>query len=251
PGFSHQDREENIRRVAEVAKLFADSGVISLCSFVSPYGKDRERARQIHDAAGLVFLEIFVDTPLEECEKRDTKGLYKKARAGEIKGFTGIDDTYEAPRHADLVLKTVGRSVDECVWDVIDLLVQKEIVPGSIVQRVQELFVDPALLTTARAQADALPWVPLTRLDLQWVQVLSEGWAAPLKGFMREREYLQCLHFSTLRNGMVVNQSIPIVLPISTEDKERLKDATVIALRYEEKVVAVVRNPEFFEHRKE
>ena len=85
-GFAPEDREENIRRVSEVSKLFADSGVISLCSFVSPFRKDRDLARQIHEQAGLKFFEIFVNTPLEECEKRDVKGLYKKARAGIIKG---------------------------------------------------------------------------------------------------------------------------------------------------------------------
>ncbi|CAG0885127.1 unnamed protein product [Darwinula stevensoni] len=85
-GFSPEDREENIRRVAEVAKLFADSGVIALCSFVSPYAKDREKARKVQEDIGLPFFECFIDTPLEICEQRDTKGLYKKARAGEIKG---------------------------------------------------------------------------------------------------------------------------------------------------------------------
>merc|ERR1719228_1807411 len=90
-GFAPEDREENIRRVAEVGKLFADSGTVALCAFVSPYKKDRDLARRLHIEAGLPFLEIFVDTPIEECEKRDSKGLYKKARAGIIKGFTGID----------------------------------------------------------------------------------------------------------------------------------------------------------------
>ena len=93
-GFAQEDREENIRRVAEVGKLFADSGVIALCSFVSPFRKDRELARELHEKAGLKFFEIYVNTSLEECEKRDVKGLYKKARAGIIKGnifcFTNV-----------------------------------------------------------------------------------------------------------------------------------------------------------------
>lgn len=86
-GFSPEDREENIRRVAEVARLFADSGVVALCSFVSPFSVDRERARQIHKENDLPFFEVFVDTPINVCEERDVKGLYKKARAGIIKGI--------------------------------------------------------------------------------------------------------------------------------------------------------------------
>ena len=121
-GFSAEDRAENIRRIGEVAKLFADGGAIALTSFISPYRADRDQARQLHADAGLRFFEVFVDTPLEVCEQRDPKGLYKKARAGEIKGFTGIDDPYEAPEKAELVLNTDGKSVDDCVAEVIRFL---------------------------------------------------------------------------------------------------------------------------------
>jgi bifunctional enzyme CysN/CysC len=96
-GFSAEDRDENVRRVAHVARLFADAGIIALVPLVSPYRAARQLARDIHVAADLAFAEIFVDTPLEVCEARDPKGLYKKARAGEITGMTGIDDPYEAP----------------------------------------------------------------------------------------------------------------------------------------------------------
>jgi len=103
-GFSAADRTENIRRVGEVARLFADAGVVALVPVISPYRADRDRARSIHEAVGVPFVEVFVDTPLDVCEARDPKGLYAKARAGEIKGFTGIDDPYEAPVHPDLRL---------------------------------------------------------------------------------------------------------------------------------------------------
>ncbi|HEV3226951.1 MAG TPA: adenylyl-sulfate kinase [Acidimicrobiales bacterium] len=103
-GFSADDRSENIRRVGEVARLFADAGVIALVPVISPYRADRERARAAHEAAGLRFFEIFVDTPIDVCESRDPKGLYAKARAGELKGFTGIDDPYEAPIAPELRL---------------------------------------------------------------------------------------------------------------------------------------------------
>ena len=104
-GFSAADRDENVRRVAEVARLFADAGVVALVPLISPYRAARDRARQVHEVAGLPFLEVFVDTPIELCEQRDPKGLYAKARAGEIRGFTGIDDPYEAPLAPELVLR--------------------------------------------------------------------------------------------------------------------------------------------------
>ncbi|MFK7776059.1 MAG: adenylyl-sulfate kinase [Saprospiraceae bacterium] len=112
-GFSLEDREENIRRIAEVAKLFLNSGVITICSFVSPTIGIRKNARTIIGASD--FIEIFVNTPLEVCEKRDVKGLYKKARKGEIKGFTGIDAPYEAPPKPTLEILTNQQSIEESV----------------------------------------------------------------------------------------------------------------------------------------
>lgn len=114
-GFSAEDRAENIRRIGEVAKLFADSGSVALTSFISPYAADRDKARALHDKAGLKFIEVYVDAPIEVCEQRDPKGLYKKARAGELKGFTGIDDPYEAPKKPELVLKPATMSVEDSV----------------------------------------------------------------------------------------------------------------------------------------
>jgi bifunctional enzyme CysN/CysC len=121
-GFSAEDRAENVRRVGEVAKLLADAGVISVVSLVSPYRADRDAARASHTEAGLPFVEVFVDTPLEVCEARDVKGLYAKARAGEITGFTGIDDPYEAPLAANLVLRPADGDVSAQADLVIALL---------------------------------------------------------------------------------------------------------------------------------
>jgi bifunctional enzyme CysN/CysC len=104
-GFSAADRTENVRRVGHVARLLADAGVVALVPLISPYRADRDLVRALHTAAELPFFEVFVDTPLELCEQRDPKGLYKQARAGEITGFTGIDDPYEAPAAPDLVLR--------------------------------------------------------------------------------------------------------------------------------------------------
>jgi bifunctional enzyme CysN/CysC len=104
-GFSAEDRAENVRRVGHVAALLADAGVVVLVPLVSPYRADRDRVRALHTEAGLPFIEVFVDTPIELCEQRDPKGLYKRARAGELTGFTGIDDPYEAPVAPALVLR--------------------------------------------------------------------------------------------------------------------------------------------------
>lgn len=124
-GFSAQEREENIRRISEVAKLFADGGFILLTSFISPYRADRDRARAIHKEAGIPFVEIHVNTPIEVCEQRDPKGLYQKARAGEIKNFTGIDDPYEDPTAAEMTLNMAEISLDAGVEQVVQLLQQK------------------------------------------------------------------------------------------------------------------------------
>ncbi len=104
-GFSAADRQENVRRVGHVARLFADAGVVALVPLISPYRADRDLVRALHDAAGLRFVEVHVATPIELCEQRDPKGLYAKARAGEIAGFTGVDDPYEAPVDPELVLR--------------------------------------------------------------------------------------------------------------------------------------------------
>src|ERR671922_1788061 len=113
-GFSAADRTENVRRTAEVSALLADAGVLVLVALVSPYRADREAARAVHAARGLPFLEVHVATSLEECERRDPKGLYARARAGEITGLTGVDDPYEPPVAADVVVGT-GESLDEAV----------------------------------------------------------------------------------------------------------------------------------------
>ncbi|HLA85363.1 MAG TPA: adenylyl-sulfate kinase [Thermoguttaceae bacterium] len=119
-GFSAEDREENIRRIGCVAKLFCDAGMIAITAFISPYRADRDRARAMVPAGD--FVEIFVDAPLEVCEARDPKGLYKKARAGELKGFTGIDDPYEAPLSAELVLDAGTKTAEQLADEVIGYL---------------------------------------------------------------------------------------------------------------------------------
>ena len=116
-GFGEKDRIENIRRIAEVSKLMNDAGLIVLTAFISPYRKDRRKAKEI---IGDNFIEVYVATPLEECEKRDVKGLYKAAREGKIFDFTGISSPYEAPEYPDVVVGENGQSVEECVDAILE-----------------------------------------------------------------------------------------------------------------------------------
>ncbi len=133
-GFSAADREENIRRIGEVAKLFADCGALTLTSFISPYRKDRDQVRKIHEEAGLPFVEVFVEVPIDECEKRDPKGLYKKARAalaeGKPMGFTGVDDPYEAPLKPELTIANHRCTPQEAAQQVLAWLSSKGLLPG-------------------------------------------------------------------------------------------------------------------------
>jgi len=128
-GFSAEDREENIRRISEVAKLFADAGVITMTSFISPYRKDRDNARHLHEQAGLPFIEVYLATPIEVCEQRDPKGLYKKARAGEIRNFTGIDDPYEPPLRPELTFNAAKISPQQAAAQLIEYLIAHGILP--------------------------------------------------------------------------------------------------------------------------
>ena len=122
-GFSEADRNENIRRVSEVARLLVDAGLIVMVSFISPYRAQRDRARSLFEPGE--FLEIFVDTPLRECERRDPKGLYAKARRGELKNFTGIDSPYEPPATPEVHLQTTLQTPDECVDSIYQVLIRQ------------------------------------------------------------------------------------------------------------------------------
>ncbi|KAK6110478.1 adenylyl-sulfate kinase [Brugia pahangi] len=283
-GFSKEERRENIRRVAEVAKLFADMGTVVLASFISPYKCDRDDARSIHNQDNLTFFEVYVNTPLRICELRDPKNLYKKARCGELKGFTGIDSVYEAPEKPDLILESGIESEAESVRKVLDFLFQKNVLPVKAYQQIsrppiRELYIGEESKDKLLERMNSFPRVQLTKIDLEWLQVLAEGWASPLPGFMRERQYLQCLHHGLLLDlkkkcltpdvslpenteedslwplNEPLNQSIVIVLPIGDDTKVKLMDghsvSPEIALVYNNDVVAVVKDGEIFEHRKE
>src|SRR5215470_4361988 len=121
-GFSAADREENIRRIGEVAKLFADCGVLTMTSFISPYRADRDKVRALHVEGKLPFIEVHVNTPIATCEQRDPKGLYKKARAGQLKNFTGIDDPYEAPLKPELTIDATSTTPQQATVVLMDYL---------------------------------------------------------------------------------------------------------------------------------
>jgi adenylylsulfate kinase len=143
-GFSGEDRKENIRRIGEVAKLFGDAGTIALSSFISPYKADRDEVRALHEAANLQFVEVYVDCALSVAEERDPKGLYKKARAGEIKNFTGIDDPYEEPESPEIHLHTDAMTVEEEVAIIIDFLASNEVIQSQYYTRAGDSTDAPA-----------------------------------------------------------------------------------------------------------
>jgi bifunctional enzyme CysN/CysC len=130
-GFNPTDRAENVRRVAHVARLFADSGTIAIVGVISPYEVDRRLARSIHAEGGLEFVEVFVNTPLEECERRDPKGLYARARGGQLPGFTGVDAPYEAPRAPELELRPCDQSLEEMVERLLAALRERAVLPAA------------------------------------------------------------------------------------------------------------------------
>ena len=125
-GFSDEDRVENIRRISEVAKLFVDAGLIVSTAFISPFAADRAMAANKLENGE--FIEVFIDTPIAVCEQRDPKGLYKKARAGEIKDFTGIDSTYEAPVNPAIHIDTANKSIEQCAQQVVDYLITQGLI---------------------------------------------------------------------------------------------------------------------------
>ena len=124
-GFSPADRAENVRRTGEVARLLADAGLVAIASLVSPYAADRLRVRESHERDGLSFVEVFVNTPLEECERRDPKGLYAKARRGELPNFTGIDSPYEAPEQPELRVDTTTMTAEQAAEQIVTHLLAR------------------------------------------------------------------------------------------------------------------------------
>jgi len=285
-GFSASDRAESVRRASEVAQLFSEAGVVTVVSLISPYRKDRDIARAAHEKRGIPFLEVFLDVPLDVVKSRDPKGLYAKVAKGQIKGFTGIDSPYEAPLKPEITLKTHEFTIEKSVDILIDTLRKKgylsgapEAATGLAAPDGGELvncIVPTDQIPTKLAEAATLPSVPLTDLDVNWLQVIAEGWAAPLKGFMREGALVQTLHFNSMivdqdnftglggyattptnwmqdafpPDAMRVSSPMPIVLPITDFTRRMVGKAKAVTLMNSAgQPLAIMRSPEAYELR--
>lgn len=288
-GFSKADRAESVRRVGELACLFSDAGLVTIVSLVSPYREDRDAVRKRHEDQGIKFVEVFMDVPLTVVQERDPKGLYKKVAAGELKGFTGVDDPYEAPTHAEIVMKNHDMTVQESVDVIMRALVKQGVLVGGPTlpnglpypdgDEIVDLLVPRSQVAAKTAEAATLPKALLTDIDVNWLQTVAEGWAAPLKGFMREGTLLQTIHFNSIlvdpfnltgskaMNEMQTNfldfktvppkrvsMSVPIVLPITGFTKKAIershKDAVALVNKHGE-TLAILRRPEIYVNRKE
>jgi 3'-phosphoadenosine 5'-phosphosulfate synthase len=290
-GFSEADRAESVRRTGELATLFADAGVITLVGLISPYRADRDAVRQRHVEQGIPFYEVFLDVPVEELKKRDPKGQYARVESGELKHFTCIDDPYEEPLHPEIVLKTHQLALEESVEILFRTLERDGILmgppkvappglPNPDGDVLIDLHVPDNLKDSRRREAETLPKVLITDIDLNWLQTIGEGWAAPLTGFMREGVLLETLHFNSLlvdpfnltsnvnritsatnfdtfpdhQPPTRVSMSIPITLSCTSFTKTNIelsgKDAVAIVTQMGQ-TVAILRNPEIYSNRKE
>jgi 3'-phosphoadenosine 5'-phosphosulfate synthase len=294
-GFSPADRAESVRRVGEMACLFNAGGVITLVTLVSPYEADRNEARKRHEDQGLIFKEVFMDVPITVVQERDPKGLYAKVASGEIKSFTGMsaDAPYEPPPNPEINLPNYKMTVEESVEMLMSELRKAGVLSGGPTNPMglpmpsgydgyfleDELMAPVSKRASLLEEAKSLPKARLNDIDVNWLQVIGEGWASPLKGFMREGPLLQALHFNSLlidtwdnTNARNLNEkqtdwndyttrahervslSIPIVLPITGYTKQNIEASgkqSVALMDKDGRVLALLHNPEIYENRKE
>jgi sulfate adenylyltransferase len=232
-GFSAEDRKENIRRIGEVAKLFVDAGVIVLSSFISPYREDRDVVRKLHADAGMDFFEVFVDCPLDEAEKRDPKGLYRKARAGQIKNFTGIDDPYEAPLAAELTLRTDQLTLAGEVEVLLDALEARGILRPTLIAphgggELNPLYVyDEVRRAALEREAASLPALLLNSAAAANAVMLGAGYFSPLTGYMNRADALAVADRLHTTSGLFW----PVPIVNLARDVSAIAGAKRIALR--------------------
>jgi len=228
-GFSKEDRDENIRRITFVAELLSTNGVAAMCSFISPYRNARANAR----ARCRNFIEIYVECPMETLVERDPKGLYKKALAGEIKGFTGVDDPYEAPESPEITVHTGAETVEESTQKILRFLEETELVTVSGIRSAQAAA--PTDLVSRIAEhpenlpAPSGPAVVLSDALLCELDAIGCGLYSPLTGFMIETEYARVVDAMRLPDGTV--WAIPVVLPVPVESLETIEHGMVLPLR--------------------
>jgi len=289
--FSEDDRAESVRRTGEIATLFSDAGVVTLVGLISPYRADRDAVRKRHEDQGIPYYEIFLDVPVDELKKRDPKGQYARVASGELKHFTCIDDPYEEPLNPEIILKTHELTIEESAEKLFRMLERDGILEGAPKLTppglpnpdgdvVVDLHVPSHLKAERKKEAETLPKVLISDIDLNWLQVIGEGWASPLRGFMREGTLLETLHFNSIvvdpfdltgnagRHERTtdfsnfsdrqapnrVSMSVPITLSCTSFSKDAIEasDKNAIALVTQMgQTVAILRNPEVYGNRKE
>lgn len=289
--FSEADRAESVRRTGEMATLFADAGVITLVGLISPYRGDRDMVRRRHEEQGIPFYEIFLDVPVEELKKRDPKGQYARVESGELRHFTCIDDPYEPPLRPEITLKTHELEIEQSADILFRRLEMDGILQGAPKlnppglpnpdgDEVIDRHVPEHLRAARMEEALTLPKVLITDLDLNWLQTIGEGWASPLKGFMREGTLLEVLHFNSILvdpfnltgNGNIhsaatnfetfgefrpadrVSMSVPITLSCTSYTKSAIESSSARAVALTTQmgnIVAILRDPEIYPNRKE
>lgn len=290
-GFSESDRAESVRRTGELATLFADAGIITLVGLISPYRADRDAVRKRHEEQGIPFYEVFLDVPVDELKKRDPKGQYAKVESGELKHFTCIDDPYEEPLNPEITLKTHELEIEQSVEILFHRLERDGILigapkltppglPNPDGDEIVDLHVPDHLKMERKAEAETLPKVLITDIDLNWLQVIGEGWASPLKGFMREGTLLETLHFNSILTDPFnltgnalrlerktdfnhfpehppptrVSMSVPITLSCTSYTKDAIESSgksAVALVTQMGQTVAILRDPEIYNNRKE
>jgi 3'-phosphoadenosine 5'-phosphosulfate synthase len=289
--FSEADRAESVRRTGELSLLFADAGVITLVGLISPFRADRDAVRKRHEDQGIPFYEIFLDVPVSELQKRDPKGQYARVKSGQLKHFTCIDDPYEEPLQPEITLKTHELEIQQSVDILLRRLQHDGILMGAPKlsppglpnpdgDEVVDLHVPENLRAQLKAEAETLPKVLITDIDLNWLQTIGEGWASPLKGFMREGTLLETLHFNSILTDPFnltgnagrlerqtnfdvfpehaararVSMSVPITLSCSSYTKaaiEASEKRAVALVTQMGQTVAILRDPEIYDNRKE
>jgi 3'-phosphoadenosine 5'-phosphosulfate synthase len=307
-GFTPGDRAESVRRVGEMACLFSGGGVITLVTLVSPYREDRDQARKRHEEQNIPFIEVLMDVPLNVVQERDPKGLYAKALNGELKGMTGMseDAPYEEPLNPEVRLPNYEMTIEESVDVLLNALRKAGALEGGPTHPLglplpygtkdRRVFLEDELIITDSykqnellKEAEVLPKALVGDIEVNWLQVIGEGWAAPLRGFMREGPLMQVLHFNsilmdvynrtgatdinemktnwndyTTRGNNRASLSVPITLPITKYTKDLIEsyvskvqqsnkdDGGAVALVDKDgRTLAILRNPEIYEHRKE
>ncbi len=258
-GFSTEDRKENIRRIGEVAKLFVDAGAFVSTAFISPYQSDREMVRNLVEEGE--FIEVFVNASLDVCEERDPKGLYKKARAGEIKNFTGIDDPYEAPKNAELVINTGEKSLEACAAEVMNYLESKGYInkkesvshnSNCIIKMNQphggvlvNKIATGARIKELEKKAEGLFQLTIEDRYGADVEMIAIGAFSPLTGFMGKADSESSIENMTLANG--TTWGIPILLPAGNEYDNIQTGAEIALLDRSGRVLAIMTVDEKFE----